>query len=94
MLDFSQLIYTPAAKVPKSPYYFADKLYNFRDGAITHGVVITHVLHQNNDYLSNNPTTEKIETNKGIAVNSQGFLELKPGMREKKYTGAPYVRKS
>jgi hypothetical protein len=64
---------------------------NVRGRAITHGVVITHVLQPN---LSNNPTTEKIETNKGIAVNNQGFLELKSGMREKKYTGAPHVRKS
>jgi len=53
------------------------------------------VLHQINDYLGNNPTTEKIETNKGIAVNNQGFLELKSGKRKKKiYTGAPHVRKS
>jgi hypothetical protein len=32
--------------------------------------------------LSNNSTTEKIDTNKGIAINIQGFLELKSGMRE------------
>ena len=66
---------------------------NVRGGAITYGVAITHVLHQYNNYLSNSPTTEKIETNKRIPVNSQSFLELKSGMREK-YMSALHVRKS
>jgi hypothetical protein len=40
------------------------------------------IIHQNSDHLSSNPTTEKIERNKGKAVNNRDFLELKSGKRK------------